>query len=281
MGKPQIRGLEMTAYNDPLIVLAGGFLTLLLLRMLIGYKPRKKCQAGGAVIDTSEELGLTTVAWKNQEFLAFLTSAVGPTNVGEEACRLADERILDCFHKKETFETGPDFLKRCILDSHRLISEHGSSQSGGCSIALVYIKEGQLHWASSGDISIYLNRDKLMRLNQRDLYKFRLREKILSGQISEKRVFSNTLKNELTSYLGYENLKRFETSQRPVKLRKSDHLLLCSRQADEGLTQIEKERLLNQRKATDEKVTDFCTRLKQQGDQHRKLGFLIIEKFRT
>ncbi|MBL1230519.1 hypothetical protein IW492_14910 [Enterococcus sp. BWB1-3] len=271
----------MNEWNDPLVILLLLIGILLCARIFSSYLQRKNCQAAGLIFADQEMEKVTTTLWKDQEFLGILTSGVGPVKVGEEACRITDTIISDYFSRKEAFESEQDFIKRCLLDSHKKVSEHGNTQSGGCSIALVYVKNQHLYWASSGNISIYLNRERLMRLNQRDLYKFRLREKILDGQISEKRVISNTLRNELTSYLGFENLRRFESNQQPVKLRKRDQLFLCNQEFDTLFCQIEKESILNQRKPVAEKAADFQDRLSQAAALNGKLKFLLIEKFRA
>ncbi|WP_086347950.1 hypothetical protein [Candidatus Enterococcus clewellii] len=270
----------MMKLNDPLVLLVSLIGLLLLLRIWLARIQHKKMVGAGRSIQSQESVDVTTFVENEQGFLAFLTAGVGPTGVGDQSSQLAEKIILDFFEKKESFEAPQDFIKRCFLESHKKISEHSNAQSGGCSLGLVYITNQKLYWASSGNISIYLNREKLTRLNQRDLYKYRLREKILSGQISENRVQGNTLRNELTSYLGFENLKKIEMSQQAISLKRRDQLFLCNHQVDELLSQIEKEALLNQSKKLTEIVVDIQLSLQKKHNKTEPVKFLAIEKFR-
>ncbi|GAB2022763.1 hypothetical protein RyT2_18370 [Pseudolactococcus yaeyamensis] len=270
-------------YNDPLIWLSLLIVVLMIFRVF-GFKEKGTLfPIEGFRLSGTENVvdNLQTIFWQNNEMLACLTSGVGQKRVGELSCKLAEETVRDNFSALNVLENPHDFLKRCCLESHRKISENINVQSGGCSIALIYIKDRQLFWVSSGNISIYLYDEKMTRLNKRDLYKYKLRDKILDGQISERRVLTNTLKNELTSYLGYENFRYLEGNKQSIKLNRYQKVVVCNKEIDDTISELSMEKVLDKSISTENKLEKFKTlyqELRRQTDN--QATFILAEKFK-
>jgi len=166
---------------------------------------------------------------KEKESLIVVTDPVGDRRIGESACQIAQEVITKHYLSGMANTAPAEFLKKACFLAHRGISEQMNANSGGCSIALVYINKKELSYVSVGDIGIYLCDDELEQVNQFDLYKHQLRGRVLERKLSEERLLSNRLRNELTAYLGHENLKKVNLSEQPIPLFRSDKLFIATR----------------------------------------------------
>lgn len=181
---------------------------------------------------------------KENECLIIVTDPVGTPRVGESACLIAKGVITKQYESSLVNVSPADFLKKTCFLAHRAISEQMNANNGGCSLALIYLHQKQLSYASVGDIGIYLSDDELKQLNSFDLYKYQLRSRVLEGQISEESLLNNQLRNELTAYLGHENLKKINISTAPIQLVKHDQLFVATRAVYESITLLNLERLV-------------------------------------
>ena len=184
------------------------------------------------------------VLHKAKECLIVVTDPVGQKRTGEIACAMAKNTLQEAFKHYNGESSPKDFLKQACFRAHRRISEQMNFAGGGCSIAILYIKGKKLYWASSGNIGIYLLGKELEQLNQMDLYKHKLSEVVLQGKINKGEVLRNHLKNELTSYLGYENFRKIELNEEDLKLKSSHQLFIATRKVYETLYILEIEKLL-------------------------------------
>ena len=181
---------------------------------------------------------------KEQACLIMVTDPVGSLRTGESACLMAKQIITQCYEASHVPSSPTDFLKKACLLAHRGISEQMNANSGGCSLALVYIHQKQMSYASVGDIGIYLCDDELKQMNPFDLYKYQLRPQVLQGRISEDKLLNNRLRNELTAYLGHENLKKVNVSHQPIRLVKRDKLLIATQDVYDVLPPLKMEAIL-------------------------------------
>ena len=180
---------------------------------------------------------------KGKSCCMVITHPVGLSHMGDMACRIARETIFGLYQGDD--ETSPkDFLEQACFLAHRNINEQMYVSNSGCSVAVLHIERGKLHWASSGDVGIYLCTHEMRSLNRMDLYKHRLRERVLEKKLKEEAVVNNRLKNELTAYLGHENLRQVELSDMPVMLRPSDQLLVVSKEVYEAFSPLRMEGIL-------------------------------------
>jgi|GEM_PF-3303845 len=254
---------------------------LLLLIIMVGLRMRllrrhSNCKAVGTYFNTSEleenfhlseilELG-TAYAWKEideqplifqkeDSCLCIVMDPVGLTKVGVMACRMALEKIIP-FYQQQTLPPK-DFLKKACYLAHRYISENNNFEHGGCAIGLLYIESQQLYWASSGNIGIYLYRNDFQQLNKMDLYKHLLTDSVLQKKISKNKITNNALKNELTAYLGHENLKKIEICEQAIPLEKADQLFMATEEVYQTVSFLEMEQILNKRGLPQQKLNEI------------------------
>ena len=183
----------------------------------------------------------------NDEALIIVVDPVGTAKIGQMACLIAKEVITNLYETSHAHIAPNDFLKKACFLAHRNISEKINANSGGCSIALIHIYNKQLNYASVGDIKIYLCNDELVPINELDLYKYQLRDQVLKQKINEERLLNHRLRNELTAYLGHENLKKVNLGKQEIHLDKYDKLLIATKDVYDAITPIELEKILFQK----------------------------------
>ena len=191
---------------------------------------------------------------KEDECLVVVTDPVGAKRTGESTCIIAKQSITKYYETSHAHISPNDFLKKACFLAHRGINEQMNANSGGCSITLVYIKNKQLSYASVGDIGIYLCDEELTQLNPFDLYKYQLSSQVLERKISEESLLNNRFKNELTAYLGHENLKKVNVNVAPIHLAKSDQILIVTKDVYEIIPPIPMERVMLEKGKPEHKI---------------------------
>jgi len=215
---------------------------LLIVRFL--YLGRNRDHFNVAVTNFGNKNHDPLIIQRGKECLIIVTDPVGATRTGESACLIAKEVITNAFETSIAKLSPHEFLKKACFLAHRGISEQMNANSGGCSIALVYIDEKQLSFASVGDIKIFVCDGELQQLNQLDLYKYQLRTRVLERKISEEHLLNNRLRNELTAYLGHENLRKVNLNDQGIELEKRDKLLIATRDIYDVLMPLEIESIM-------------------------------------
>jgi len=219
--------------------LIGCLIGLLILRFWYLGKHRRNFKI--ATTNFNDHHHEPLVIQKAKECLIIVTDPIGPARTGALACLIANQTISRFYETSPTNCAPVEFLKKACFFAHRQISEQINANSGGCSLCLIYISNKQLLYASVGDIAIYLGDEQLQQINQFDLYKYQLRTKVLEQKISEKQLLNNRLKNELTAYLGHENLKKINLTTTPLALAKSDKLVIATKDVYQAVTPLELE----------------------------------------
>lgn len=218
---------------------------LLLLRFL--YLPKKKKYIDYVKTDFGYRKNSPLILEKDDETLIIVTNPVGTSRIGNNASQLAIDIVKKKFETTEVSINVPEFLKKACFLAHRGVSEGMNFNSGGCSFALIHIHKKQLHYASVGDIGIYLYQKELRQLNQFDLYKYQLRNQVLDQKISEEKLMNNRFKNELTAYLGHENLRKVTLIQAPIILKKNNQLIIATNDVHQTVTQLQIEKILKKK----------------------------------
>ena len=219
-------------------------LFLLVLRFL--YLGKEKERFKVATINFGHKNNDPLVIKKGKECLIIVTDPVGTSRSGESACLIAKQTIVKFYETSIANVSPTEFLKKACFLAHRAIGEQMNANSGGCSIALVYIHNKQLNYASVGDIKIGVFGRELHQMNQLDLYKYQLSNQVLERKINEDHLLNNSLRNELTGYLGHENLKKVNLSDQHILLKRYDKLLITTKGIYNVITPLELEFILRQ-----------------------------------
>lgn len=199
------------------------------------------------------------VLLKEDEALIIVTDPVGQIKTGSISCNLAKKAIAKLYQNSLADTSPANFLKKACFLAHRQISEQLNANSGGCSIALIYIHRNRLYWASSGNIAIYSCYRELTQLNPLDLYKYQLKERVLQRKWKEDLLLHNRLKDELTAYLGHENLKKVNLGDGSYHPKPHDQLLIATKGVYETLSPLELEAILTGAGTTEKKIMELET----------------------
>ena len=260
---------------------------LLALRFLYLGRSRTRCKVATTNFDAQNKNNEPFIIQKEKECLIIVTDPVGSLRIGGSACLIAQEIIADHYetnHANSISISPADFLKKACFLAHRAISEQMNANSGGCSIALIYINKKKLSYVSVGDIGIYGCKDELVQLNQLDLYKYQLRNQVLMRKISEERLLNNRLRNELTAYLGHENLKRVNLNEQPIKLFRRDKLLIATKSVYDVITPLTIETIILKRGKPMNRIKDLeriYHEQKQASEKGQRPGSaVIVSRFR-
>ncbi|MDR1421398.1 MAG: SpoIIE family protein phosphatase [Coriobacteriales bacterium] len=109
-------------------------------------------------------------------------------------------------------------------------------ESGGTTLVVARIREGQLWFASVGDSNVYLRRrGRLLELTRRHEYLYDLYDHVLDGLLSIEDARDNPQAKALSSFIGSGSL-RIDHSQEPFALESGDVLLVCSDGISDTLT---------------------------------------------
>lgn len=220
------------------------FCLVMLLALRFLYLGKKRDRFKMAATTFGEGGVEPLILQKEKECLVIVTDPIGDSRIGASACVIA-KQIIEAFFETQTPSVSPHgFLKKACFLAHRGISEQMNANSGGCSIALIYLNGKQLNYASVGDVGIYVCDDELKRLNPLDLYKYQLRHRVLERKISEEQLTHNPLRNELTAYLGHEHLKKVNLNDNFMTVVKKDTLLIMTKAIYDVVAPLEVERIL-------------------------------------
>lgn len=180
--------------------------------------------------------------------MAVLADGISGLANGRMASTIAVTTFIQEFMKQKSIANIQSYFKETALTSNRMIVENLNGSNGGTTlVAAVIDKEGFLHWGAVGDSVITLFRNgEFIAINQKHIFESVLKERYISGEISQLEVQENPLKKRLINYLGYEGFKNLDTGNKPIQLKRGDKVCLFSDGVYDTLTEVEMERILSQ-----------------------------------
>ncbi len=166
--------------------------------------------------------------------LAVICDGMGGLEHGEEASRIAVERIAGDFENWSGEDATYAFLKKeaLLMDQAvvKLADQNGNSGEMGTTTVSVIVQGDRVHWLSVGDSRIYISRDNEMACVTRDHnFGLRLQELVKNGEISEDELEEKVKQQEaLISFLGMDGPELIDVNRNPFILQRGDRILLCS-----------------------------------------------------
>ncbi|MGE7840994.1 PP2C family protein-serine/threonine phosphatase [Lysinibacillus sp. NPDC093712] len=180
--------------------------------------------------------------------MAVLADGISGLANGRMASTVAVTTFIHKFMKLTSIANILSYFKETALTSNGMILENLNGSNGGTTLVAAVIDEhGYLHWGAVGDsiISIFRN-GEFIAINQKHIFESVLKERYISGEISQLEVQENPLKKRLINYLGYEGFKNLDTGEKPIQLRNGDKVCLFSDGVYDTLTEVEMEKMLSQ-----------------------------------
>ena len=166
--------------------------------------------------------------------MVVICDGMGGHHGGAEASRVAVDCFFDDFKNRDSNVKVGDQLLQSATKSDKLISDlkdgNGAPLKAGSTCVSIVVNDGNLYWCSVGDSRAYLLRqDEFVQLTMDQNYSTVLKEKLEVGMISKEEFNKEKEKGEaLISYLGIGNLSLIDFNKSPVKLLKSDVIVMMT-----------------------------------------------------
>lgn len=134
----------------------------------------------------------------DDDVLAVLADGMGDTDCAKEAAKLAVDRILNSFDCNQSI---PDVLYNCINAANESVADTCKTRGCkmGCAIAVAFIKEEKILYASLGNVRIYLHSGESKTCITKDhIYVASNGNRFLTRSISGKDILGKVEINECT-----------------------------------------------------------------------------------
>lgn len=243
--------MRLFIYGQPYFVVLFSVLLIMVL-LIIRYKLNNvrvfpKVLVGNAqFIGTRDEQEDSFGTCENNNYiLSVVADGMGGYSNGKLASSIAVNTFIQEFNSTLEIHPIENFFINAANITNRAVLDKAKGKRMGSTLISTIVSEGCLYWASIGDSAIILYKDgELINLNKKHIYKDVLEDKYISGKISEEQLLNDPMKKRIYSYIGAEILKDVETSEKPVRLRPGDKVILCSDGVYNSLPEIEMESIL-------------------------------------
>ena len=186
---------------------------------------RKEQQDHFCVSDTGNKKAIL-----EKGFMAVVADGMGGLEGGALISRLVTDTFLDNYKNQFNFEPA-SFLYHTAESAEFAVENYikQTGINGGSTLVAVMIKDSQMNYVSVGDSHIYLLRDNILTLkNKEHSFGALLREKADRGEIDPREPDINPKRNSLTAYIGMGSFKIVDRNTQPIILKGGDKVLLCS-----------------------------------------------------
>lgn len=239
------------SYLEPYYVLLVSVLSIIILLIirskLNNVRVYPRILIGNAqYIGTREEQEDSFATVENNNYiLSVVADGMGGYSNGKLASKIVTDTLIGEFTSILELHPIENFFRNAANACNRAILDKAKGKRMGSTLVTAIVSDGCLYWASIGDSAVMLFKDgELINLNKKHLYKEVLEDKYISGKISEEQLLNDPMKKRLYSYIGIEVLKDIEVSNKPIKLRAGDKVVLCSDGVYNSLPEMELESIL-------------------------------------
>lgn len=174
-----------------------------------------------------------------RELICVLSDGMGGHEGGEIASRVAATAFIKLMKNKVgAEENAPTIMLQAAHGADNALSNRKSIEGGrldqmGCTLCATWIKEGNLYYLGIGDSLIMLLRNKRLYLlnklhnHREDMRRQAMREGVDWGQVSQS---DSVIRYgaRITSYLGGQGIAQADCPLQPLRLQRSDVILLAS-----------------------------------------------------
>ena len=165
--------------------------------------------------------------------LAVVADGMGGMESGGTASRMTVDTLIDSHKNWKTEKPISGLLRKAVYRSNRAVldaaAHNGLEGQTGTTVVATVVYDGILQWISVGDSRIYLWREgELVRLTRDHVYAHNLDKQVEDGSLSVEAAQNHPERGALTSYIGMPEIPHIDQSQRPLRLRDEDRILLCS-----------------------------------------------------
>lgn len=211
--------------------------------------------------------------------ITVLADGMGGYSNGRFASSFVVKNIISEFKESNKLFIKKNFLYDAVFSSNRKLLKLADGLKTGTTIAVAIIDGDDLYWVSVGDSEIAVFREgELISLNKKQNLEELLKEKYHEGKINKEQLLKNPLKKRLTSFLGYESLKKenIDISERPFKLMSQDRVLLCSDGVYKSLSELELEKVIKRNNKPQKAAEEITETINKKNDLKQDNATIII-----
>ncbi|MBQ7705302.1 MAG: protein phosphatase 2C domain-containing protein [Selenomonadaceae bacterium] len=160
--------------------------------------------------------------------MAVVADGMGGLEAGANISRLVTDTFLNHYNNQFTFEPV-DFLYNAAraAEFNAEDFQKNNGVNGGSTLIAVLMKDFQLHYISVGDSHLYLLRNNVLTLkNKEHNFAALLKEQAERGEVDANEPYVNPKRDALTAYIGMGSFNTFD--QNSIPLQAGDKILICS-----------------------------------------------------
>lgn len=211
--------------------------------------------------------------------ITVLADGMGGYSNGRLASSFVVKNIISQFKEASNLFIKKNFLYDAVFSSNRKLIELADGVKIGTTIAAAIVDGDDLYWVSVGDSAIAVFREgELINLNKKQNLEELLKEKYHEGKIDKEQLLKNPLKKRLTSFVGYEGLKKkdIDISEKPFRLMKQDRVILCSDGVYKSLSELELEKIIGRNNKPQKAVEEVTEMINKKNDLKQDNATIII-----
>lgn len=211
--------------------------------------------------------------------ITVLADGMGGYSNGRFASSFVVKNIISEFKASSNLFIKKNFLYDSVLSSNRKLLELVDGLKTGTTVASAIVDGDDLYWASVGDSEIAVFREgELINLNKKQNLEELLKEKYHEGKINKEQLLKNPLKKRLTSFVGYEGLKKedIDISEKPFKLMSQDRIILCSDGVYKSLSELELEKIIRRNSKPQKAVEEVTETINKKNSLKQDNATIII-----
>ena len=186
---------------------------------------RKEQQDSFCVSDIGDKKAIS-----EKGFMAVVADGMGGLEGGKLISNLVTDTFNDSYKNQFNFEPA-SFLYHTAENAEIAVENYMKQTgiNGGSTLVAVIVKDYQMNYVSVGDSHIYLLRNNILTLiNKEHSFGALLKEKADRGEIDPREPYVNPKRNSLTAYIGMGSFKIVDRNEHPIILKAGDKILLCS-----------------------------------------------------
>jgi len=212
--------------------------------------------------------------------LAVLADGLGKNETGRISSITSVKTIIKMFKEEGSKDRLSYFLKKAFNKANREIIKRVEKDKGGASVLSVIITNNVLNYALVGDVMLAIFRNKeLIKLSQGHSISEVAKREYYKGKLEKAKALYAIKENKLLYYVGQESFKNIEISEVPIELYKDDIVVLMTKGLYEGLSWIEFEEILANKKVNINEICEEIMISVANNNKNNCNGSIILMKY--
>lgn len=210
--------------------------------------------------------------------LAVLADGIGKENTGKVCAALAVKEFMDAFLLYRSLQNPSYFFERTMYALHRSMQKVLEERQGGASVGVVFLAEGNLHYAMAGQIRIALFRGgELIPLCECQTVDVLAKRAYQKGKLGRQETIWSLQDKNLWNYVGKDGFCQMELCEVPVQLKKGDLAVMMTKGIYEEVPFAQIERILADKMLTAQGKADKIVQCADRAlAQDRENGSIMV-----